>query len=193
MQPKDEDELQDMICTGVNHQGPTFIRYPRGSGEGVRLKEKPENLLIGKAEILREGTDVVLWALGPFVRTAMEIAERMSIEEGIQVGVVNARFAKPLDKDLLTIHAKSYPSIVTLEDHVLSGGFGSAVLEFLEEQNIIIPVTRIGWPDQFLEHASSNKDLREKNGLCDEEIYRRVLSTLTSSGHSPEHSMVFAD
>ena len=193
MQPKDEDELQDMICTGVNHQGPAFIRYPRGSGEGVSLKEKPEKLHIGKAEVLREGTDVVLWALGPFVRTAIEIAERMSIEEGIQVGVVNARFAKPLDKDLLALHAKSYPSIVTLEDHVLSGGFGSAVLEFLEEQNIIIPVTRIGWPDQFLEHASSNKDLREKNGLCDEEIYRRVLSTLTLSDRSPEHSMVFVD
>ena len=192
MQPKDEDELQDMIFTGINHQGPAFIRYPRGAGEGVPIKEEPEKLSIGKAEVLREGTDIVFWALGPFVRTALELAERMSIEEGMRAGVVNARFAKPLDRELLALHAERYPSIVTLEDHVLSGGFGSAVLEFLEEQKITARVTRIGWPDQFLEHATSNKDLREKNGLSDDDIYCHVLSSM-NSGQSPERVMTFAD
>ena len=184
MQPKDEDELQDMMATGLAHDGPSFVRYPRGSGEGVSLKEIPIPIPVGKAEVLREGKDFAIWALGPFVKEALDIAARLSEEEGLEACVVNARFAKPLDEKLLIKHAKTTECLVTLEDHVLSGGFGSAVLEFLESKELHIPVTRIGWPDKFVDHADSVSDLRIANGLGKEEVYRKILSRFKIDGQA---------
>jgi len=175
MQPKDEDELVDMLHTGIELGSPAFIRYPRGPGTGIGVKDKPEKLEIGHAEVLREGSNIVLWALGPMVRDALQIAERLKTEENLSVGVVNARFVRPLDRTLLLSQAAVVPLIVTLEDHVLTGGFGSAVLEALQEADCTAAVERIGWPDKFIEHGSNVEILRSAHGLSPEDMHRRVL------------------
>jgi 1-deoxy-D-xylulose-5-phosphate synthase len=174
MQPKDEDELVDMLHTGLEIGTPAFIRYPRGPGLGVRIKDKPERLEVGHAEILREGSNIMLWALGPMVKDALRIAERQQAEENVSVGVVNARFIKPLDRTLLLSQATVIPLIVTLEDHALSGGFGSAVLEALQEARCPAAVERIGWPDAFVEHGSSVEALRAKHGLSADQMHKRI-------------------
>ena len=175
MQPKDEDELVDMLHTGLELGSPAFIRYPRGPGLGVKVKDKPERLEIGHAEVLREGSNIVLWALGPMVQDALAVAERLKLEENLSVGVVNARFVKPLDRNLLLSQAALVPLIVTLEDNVLAGGFGSAVLEALQEADCPTSVERIGWPDGFVEHGSSVEILRAARGLSTDDMFRRVL------------------
>jgi 1-deoxy-D-xylulose-5-phosphate synthase len=175
MQPKDEDELVDMLHTGIELGSPAFIRYPRGPGTGVRVKERPERLEVGRAEVLREGSNIVLWALGPMIRDALAIAERLRTEENLSVGVVNARFIRPLDRSLLLSHAAVIPLIVTLEDHVLTGGFGSSVLEALQEADCPAAVERIGWPDKFVEHGSNVESLRSAYGLSPDDMHRRVL------------------
>jgi 1-deoxy-D-xylulose-5-phosphate synthase len=175
MQPKDEDELVDMLHTGLELGSPAFIRYPRGPGVGVKVKEKPERLEIGHAEVLRDGSNIVLWALGPMIPHALRIAERLQADENISVGVVNARFIRPLDRTLLLSQAAVVPLIVTLEDHVLSGGFGSSVLEALQEAHCTTAVERIGWPDRFVEHGSSVESLRGAYGLSPDDMHRRVL------------------
>ena len=175
MAPKDEDELVDMIYTGLHHSGPAFIRYPRGAAVGVAIKENPEKLEIGKAEVLRPGVDLVLWALGIFVNESLALAEHLEREEGLSVGVVNARFAKPIDVDLLLEHARNFPLIVTLEDGVEKGGFGTAVLEELQKAQLNTPIERIGWPDKFISHGSNADDLRTLNGLSSCGIERKVL------------------
>jgi 1-deoxy-D-xylulose-5-phosphate synthase len=175
MQPKDEDELVDMLHTGIELGTPAFIRYPRGPGLGVKIKDKPATLEIGHAEVLRDGSNIVLWALGPMVKEALAIAERLHAEEGLSVGVVNARFVRPLDRTLLLSQAAVVPLIVTLEDHVLTGGFGSCVLEALQEADCPTAVERIGWPDKFVEHGSSVEILRAAYGLSPEDMHRRIL------------------
>ena len=175
MQPKDEDELADMLQTAVELGSPAFIRYPRGPGVGVRVKDRPERLEVGHAEVLREGSNIVLWAIGPMVRDALQIAERLRSEENLSVGVVNARFIRPLDRTLLLSQAAVVPLIVTFEDHVLTGGFGSAVLEALQEADCPASVERIGWPDKFVEHGSGVETLRAAYGLSPDDMYRRVL------------------
>ncbi len=176
MQPKDEDELVDMLHTSLHLPGPGFIRYPRGAGTGVTIKDKPVALPIGQAEILREGSNVMIWALGPMVRDALKLAERLEREENISVGVVNARFVKPLDRTLLLSHAALIPLLVTMEDHVLAGGFGSAVLEALQDAECPTAVERIGWPDKFVEHGTNGQILRAAYGLSPEDIHHRVLN-----------------
>jgi 1-deoxy-D-xylulose-5-phosphate synthase len=175
MQPKDEDELADMLKTGIDLGSPAFIRYPRGPGMGVPMKDRPERLEIGHAEVLREGSNIVLWALGPMVREALRIADRLQAELNLSVGVVNARFIKPLDRTLLLSQAAVVPLIVTLEDHALAGGFGSAVLEALQEAGCTAAVERIGWPDTFVQHGSSVDELRAANGLSPDHMHRRIL------------------
>ena len=175
MQPKDEDELVDMLHSCINHAGPAFIRYPRGAGVGVTIKDEPAVIPFGQAEVLREGTQIQIWALGPMVDLALKLAEQIGNEEGISVGVVNARFAKPLDKTLLLKQTKFSPLIVTMEDHVITGGFGSAVIETLQESNTLISVERIGWPDKFVEHGSSIDILREAYDLSPDAIRARIL------------------
>jgi 1-deoxy-D-xylulose-5-phosphate synthase len=174
MQPKDEDELTDMLHTSLQLPSPAFIRYPRGAGTGAKIKAEPATLAIGQAEVLRDGSNIIIWALGPMVQEALKIADRLAQEEGLSVGVVNARFVKPLDRHLLLSQAAVVPLIVTLEDHVVAGGFGSAVLEALQEADCLTPVERIGWPDKFVEHGSSVEVLRAAYGLSTDDIFRRI-------------------
>ena len=158
MAPKDEDELRHMLKTAVGMNGPVAVRYPRGSGVGVALIESLNALPIGKAEVLREGSDVCLWAIGTMVESAMTLAEKLA-EQGINAGVVNMRFAKPIDKELLLAHAEKYKNIVTLEEGCLRGGVGSAVLEALNEARLLgtCKVLNFGIPDEFILHGDKQR------------------------------------
>ena len=180
MQPKDEDELIDMMHTALNCGQPAFIRYPRGSGAGVDIKATPRMLDIGKAETLETGTDVSLWALGPMIPEAYELKRRLGAEDGLSVGIVNARFTKPVDEQLILRQAKDAKLIVTMEDGVLSGGFGSAVLETLSNAGVATPVHRIGWPDAFIEHGSDIATLRASAGLSPNDMLDGIRSKLKS-------------
>jgi len=175
MQPKDEDELVDMMHTSLQLPGPGFIRYPRGASVGVKIKDAPATLPVGQAEVLKQGSNIMIWALGSMVQDALKLAARLEAEGHLSVGVVNARFVKPLDRALLLSHAACIPLLVTMEDHVLSGGFGSAVLEALQEADCSTAIERIGWPDTFVEHGTSQEILRAAHGLSPETIFRRVL------------------
>jgi 1-deoxy-D-xylulose-5-phosphate synthase len=172
MDPKDEDELQDMMFTALTHDGPSAIRYPRGTGPGATVKAVPEALEIGKAEVLQDGRDVAVFALGNMVAEAERLAVLLKAE-GQSVAVINARFAKPVDGECVARYARRCGLVVTMEDHVLAGGFGSAVLESLNSQEIDVPVVRVGWPDAFIEHGKV-ESLREKYGLTAETALDRV-------------------
>jgi 1-deoxy-D-xylulose-5-phosphate synthase len=174
MQPKDEDELQDMMATGIESGSPAFIRYPRGEGTGVKRKEIPTSIEIGKAEVLRNGSISAIWAIGDFVHTALFIADQLKEKYGIQITVVNARFIKPIDSETLIEHASTHDSIITLEDNVLMGGFGSGIIEEFEKNDINIRVKRFGWPDQFIEHGNSVEELRSKVGLDKNSLYHSI-------------------
>jgi 1-deoxy-D-xylulose-5-phosphate synthase len=174
MQPADEDELVDMLWTALQAGRPMFIRYPKGPGMGIDIKDRPEALEVGKAKVLREGDDVWFWALGPWVSESQVLADRLEARDSISAGVVNARFAKPLDLELLASHAASCRLIITMEDHTATGGFGSAVIEALQDLCIQTPVMRIGWPDKFIAHGSSVGELRRANGLDTETLYTRI-------------------
>jgi 1-deoxy-D-xylulose-5-phosphate synthase len=125
---------------------------------------------------LRQGSNIIIWAIGPMVQEALALAKRFEVEHQLSVGVVNARFVKPLDRELLLSQAAGVPLIVTMEDHVLTGGFGSAVLEALQDAECMAAVERIGWPDRFVEHGSSVDLLRATYGLSPEDNYRRILN-----------------
>lgn len=181
MAPADEDELVDMMATGLAHSGPTFIRYPRGASRGVPIKEKPAPIEIGKAARLRAGEDVDIWAYGTMVAEAIELAKALAFE-GISVGVINARFVKPLDTELLALSAGKARLLVTLEDHALNGGFGGAVVEALCDAGINVPIERIGWPDAFVPHGSSVSELRQTAGLDFESLRTRILDRCTALG-----------
>lgn len=176
MQPKDEAELVDMLHTSLQQSSPAFIRYPRGAGTGAPIKSQPTTLTIGQAEVLKQGSNLIIWALGPLVAEALKLAARLEAEEHLSVGVVNARFAKPLDRELLLSQAAVVPLLVTMEDNVLAGGFGSGVLEALQEGEGTTAVERIGWPDKFIEHGSDVATLRAANGLAPDDMYRRILA-----------------
>ncbi|MBL0351012.1 MAG: 1-deoxy-D-xylulose-5-phosphate synthase [Elusimicrobia bacterium] len=171
MAPKDENELQHMLKTALNLPGPSVIRYPRGAGQGVALDTAYHLIPLGKGEVLREGEDVTLLAIGHPIVAAMEAAEKLAAE-GVSVRVVNARFAKPLDREFLLGVARRTPLLVTLEENTLVGGFGDAVREALEGENIAIRT--IALPDAFVEHGAQSK-IREKAGLSAEKIAARVL------------------
>ena len=175
MAPADEDELADMIATGLAFQGPAFVRYPRGSAVGVEIKDSPSAIEIGKSNRLHSGQDIDIWAVGSMVTDAEKLAARLS-EHHIQAGVVNARFVKPLDTTQLTESAKSTSLIVSMEDQVVTGGLGTAIMEALQEAAIACPVQRIGWPDAFIEHGDSVTKLREENNLSSEKILEVVLA-----------------
>jgi 1-deoxy-D-xylulose-5-phosphate synthase len=176
MDPKDEDELQDMMLTALEHPGPSAIRYPRGTGPGVAVKDKPVALEIGRAEVLQDGSDVAIFALGAMVAEA-ERLERLLASEGYSVALINARFAKPVDAECIGRFARRCGLLITMEDHVLAGGFGSAVLETLNAQQIDVPVVRVGWPDEFIEHGKV-ESLRAKHGLTAEAALARVRPML---------------
>ncbi len=169
MAPKDENELKRMVVTAMRHDGPISIRFPRGAGRGVPVDESPEPLPIGKAEVLREGGDVVLLGFGAHVETA-EQAGAMLAEDGIAATVVNARFAKPLDEELILDLAGRVGRFVTIEEGIVAGGFGSAVLELLAAHGMACPVSVIGVPaDHFIDHAKPAQ-LREMCGLTPENV-----------------------
>jgi len=172
MVPKDEDELQDMMYTAMLHEGPAAVRYPRGVGPGAAVKEAPVQLEIGKAEVVRDGSDVCVWGLGAMLPEAMRLAEMLE-GEGLHVAVVNPRFAKPIDGECVRSFGARCRLFVTMEDHVLAGGFGSAVLETLNEMELAVPVVRVGWPDAFIEHGKVEA-LRAKYGLTAEAAMERV-------------------
>ena len=163
MVPKDEDELADMMYTAMLHHGPSAIRYPRGAGPGVKVKEKPRELAIGVAEVVKDGHDVAIFGLGAMLPEAMRLAAMLE-REGFSAAVVNPRFAKPIDHTCVAEYGRHCGLLITLEDHVLAGGFGSAVLETLSELELPVPVVRVGWPDSFIEHGKVEA-LREKYGL----------------------------
>lgn len=182
MQPKDEDELADMMATAFSLNAPVVIRYPRGAATGVPVKELPATIPLGKAEVLNCGNDdgeICIWSLGgTTLPLAGTLSKRLEAERGKAPTLVNARFCKPLDRTLLVEQAKRAKLFVTLEDHTLAGGFGSAVLEALAEAGVSVPVERIGWPDAFIAHGSSPSDLRERYALSDDMIAERVLKRL---------------
>ncbi len=162
MAPKDEDELRHMLKTAVDMTTPVAVRYPRGSGLGVNMEAPLHTLEVGKAEVLREGEDVCLWAIGSMVDSAVKVAEKLA-KQGITAGVVNMRFAKPLDEALLLEHARKYKKLVTLEEGVLQGGVGSAVLEVLNNAKLLTEckVLTLGIPDEFVLHGDKARLLRD--------------------------------
>jgi 1-deoxy-D-xylulose-5-phosphate synthase len=190
MAPKDEDELVDMLWTALQHHGPIFIRYPRGTGEGVPIKERPAILPIGKAELLQHGTDVAVFAYGAVQKIARETVAALQAD-GLSVALINARFAKPLDQEMLEKYARICRVVCTIEDHVLMGGFGSAVLEALAELRISTPVARVGWPDRFLEHATTNKDLQDKYGLNSATAVAKIRQRLAETAEATARSQKF--
>jgi 1-deoxy-D-xylulose-5-phosphate synthase len=173
MAPKDEDELADMMLTALQLPGPSAIRYPRGAVAGVTRKPEPQLLTVGKAEVIEDGSDIAILGLGPMISMAKELGIRLG-REGYSAAVINPRFVKPIDRAMLESYARRVAAFVTFEDHVKMGGFGAAVIEALEEMGFQIPVVRIGWPDQFIEHGKID-DLRAKYGLTVEAAQAQIL------------------
>jgi 1-deoxy-D-xylulose-5-phosphate synthase len=173
MAPKDEDELADMMNTAVQLPGPSAIRYPRGAVAGVARKAEPQVLAVGKAEVIEDGSDVAILGLGPMIALARELGIKLE-RDGYSAAVINPRFVKPLDRNLLEQYSRRVAAFITIEDHVKMGGFGSAVVEALEDMGSKVPVVRIGWPDQFIEHGKVD-DLRAKYGLTVEAALSQVL------------------
>jgi 1-deoxy-D-xylulose-5-phosphate synthase len=154
MAPKDESELRDMLFTATEYKdGPIALRYPRGSALGVPLKKGFDVIEIGKSEKLREGDDVALLAVGSMVDYSNKAADKLK-EQGISCEIINMRFVKPLDTEMLDEIAKRHSKIVTLEESTLLGGFGSAVLEYFSEKNYKNDILRIGLPDHFIDHGT---------------------------------------
>ncbi len=182
MVPKDEDELADMMQTALEHEGPSAIRYPRGVGPGVAVKASPVALSIGVAEVISEPdhAEVAIFGLGAMLPEAERLAALLA-HEGIGAAVINPRFAKPVDARCVARFGRSCELVVTLEDHVRAGGFGSAVLEALNEAGLEVPVVRVGWPDEFIEHGKV-EDLRVKYGLTAEAALGRVRPYLAAMG-----------
>ena len=176
MAPKDENELQHMLKTAVHHNGPVAIRYPRGGGEGIALDPDLRKLAIGEGEILREGGDVLILPVGNRVYPALIAAEGLK-KLGIEAAVINPRFIKPLDNELSTIWAEKTGRVVTVEDNVKKGGFGSAVLQLLSEMHLRVPVRVLGYGNTFLEHAPQNI-LWKNSGLDTSGIIKATLEVL---------------
>jgi 1-deoxy-D-xylulose-5-phosphate synthase len=185
MAPKDEDELADMMFTATHQQHPAFIRYPRGAAEGVPIKDQPKLLEVGKAEVIKNFANnglrkIALFGLGNLNSLARKAAAHLAAD-GYDAAVINPRFTKPLDAGTHEFFGRAAEVIVTLEDHVLAGGYGAAVLELFNESAITTPVVRIGWPDQFIEHATTQDELRRKYGLTVEHTVAKVKAQLAET------------
>jgi 1-deoxy-D-xylulose-5-phosphate synthase len=178
MAPKDEGEMRDMMLTLIEHKGPAAMRYPRGNGVGVSIDREPQLLEIGKGEILRDGGEIAIVAYGSMVHPSLQAAENLA-RVGIETTVVNARFVKPLDAQLLLALARTKRLIVTAEEAYLAGGFGSAVLELLEENGLQdkVRVVRMGIPDRLVTHGDA-KLLLAKYGLDADGIFNRVRESV---------------
>jgi 1-deoxy-D-xylulose-5-phosphate synthase len=179
MAPKDENDLRHMLKTAINHPGPAALRYPRGNGIGIELEEEFRDIPLGKGEVLKEGEDVLLIAIGNTVQPAMNAAGRLDAQ-GIRVSVIDARFVKPLDSELIVNYARRIGRVITVEENVLQGGFGSAVLELFQELAFSPKAfLRLGLPDSFIPHGSQTI-LRNLFGIDAEGIenaVHRILKT----------------
>ncbi|MGH7232743.1 MAG: 1-deoxy-D-xylulose-5-phosphate synthase [Nitrospiraceae bacterium] len=185
MAPKDENELQHMLKTCVQFDGPASVRYPRGTSLGVQMDPEPTALPVGKGEMVRQGTDIAILAVGVTVWPAVKAAERLE-EEGISAAVVNGRFVKPLDTSLIGDVARGVRCLLTVEEGTRMGGFGSAVLETLSDQGITHLLTKVlGLPDWYIEQGPQDL-LRERYGLTAEGIYEGAKALLAKA--SPERS-----
>jgi 1-deoxy-D-xylulose-5-phosphate synthase len=189
MAPKDEDELVDMMFTATHQKHPVFIRYPRGAAEGVPIKEQPKLLEIGQAEVAQNfannrGQKVAVFALGNMMPVGRDVVARLA-GEGFDCALINPRFTKPIDAATTAFFGQAADVVVTLEDHALMGGYGSAVVELFNDRRIHVPVVRIGWPDQFIEHASSVDHLRQKYGLTAENAVAQVKAQFQAAPAAP--------
>ena len=170
MVPKDENELQDMLYTATLLEGPCSLRYPRGAGIGVGLDSEFRKIPVGKGEVLKEGNDLLIIGVGPILYDAIEAVSSLKCN----ATVINARFVKPLDEELILKYAKKIKNIITLEEGTLSGGFGSAIIELLEDKGIKANVKRIGITDKFIEHG--RPDIQKKLAGIDKESIKRVIN-----------------
>ena len=177
MAPKDEEELRHMLATAIAIEGPAAVRYPRGAGLGVPLTDSLETLPVGKAEVLQEDGDIAFLAVGTMVEKAKEAAAILK-EEGIEAAVVNMRFIKPLDTELLGEMARTKRLLITAEENVLAGGFGSAVAEYLADHGIEVPLLRFGIPDRFIEQGT-RRELLSLCGLQPDEMAERIRERLS--------------
>lgn len=177
MAPKDEEELRHMLATAIAIEGPAAVRYPRGAGLGVPLTDSLETLPVGKAEVLQEEGDIAFLAVGTMVEKAKEAAAILK-EEGIEAAVVNMRFIKPLDTELLGEMARTKRLLITAEENVLAGGFGSAVAEYLADHGIEVPLLRFGIPDRFIEQGT-RRELLSLCGLQPDEMAERIRERLS--------------
>jgi len=185
MAPKDEAEMRDMLLTAIEHPGPAALRYPRGNGIGVDISETPKQIEIGKGEILRDGIgEVAIIGYGSMVYPAIEAAERLEKDDLVEATVVNARFVKPLDEELILDLAQTNSIILTVEEAYLAGGFGSAVMELLEAHGLAdkVKVIRMGVSDRIITHGDP-KGLLAEHGLNADGIYAKVKSALEDIEH----------
>jgi 1-deoxy-D-xylulose-5-phosphate synthase len=182
MAPKDENEMRRMLVTALKHDGPIAFRYPRGAGTGTILEKDIQPLPIGKAQILKEGEDVLILAIGQSVCEALDAHSELT-QLGISAAIVNCRFVKPLDVELICSLAKKIPRIITVEENIRQGGFGSAVLEEFNDSGITgFQLERIGIPDTFVEHGPQNL-LRSKYGVDADAIVETAKRLMTSSSN----------
>ena len=177
MSPKDENELRHMLYTAVNRNAPTAVRYPRGNGTGVALDPNLKNLPIGKGEIVRHGSDALIVAFGPIISNALKAADILATKHNITCTVINARYAKPLDTELLKAELPKYRVVCTIEDHVVAGGFGAAVVEYANDACIDLqsPIKRFGVNDSFVPHATQSEQ-HAMHGYDADSIVDYVLS-----------------
>lgn len=190
MAPKDENELQHMLKTCLAHEGPASVRYPRGVSLGVPMDREQKELPIGKGELLRDGTDVAIIGIGVSVWPAVKAAEQLS-QEGLSTAVINARFVKPLDQELIVNVAKRVRYVVTVEEGCQMGGFGSAVLETLSEAGVTVKTKVLGLPDWYIEQGPQDL-LRERYGLTADGIYRTVKELVTKSPTTSREPELFS-
>jgi len=180
MAPKDEAELQRMLVTAIHHNGPCALRIPRGEGEGVPLAEEGwEQLEIGRGEVLSDGDDLLIVAYGSMVAPAMATAGLLQ-ESGVRAAVINARFLRPLDQALIAPMARRIGRVVTMEEGALAGGFGAAVVEALNDLDVLVPVLRIGIPDVLVDHASPDQS-KQSLGLTPPQMAQRILERYGAS------------
>ncbi len=190
MVPRDEDRLADMMYTAMLHSGPCAIRYPRGTGPGTPIKAQPRMLEIGRAEVLREGFDVAVFALGGMMEEGERLADMLEAQ-GLSAALIDPQFAKPIDSECVGRYGRRCGLLFTLEDHVLAGGFGSALLECLSDLDLATPVVRIGWPDAFIEHGRVDA-LRTRYGLTAEAAMVKADAHIRVLLQEHEHRSVAA-
>ncbi len=188
MAPSNEDQLADMLATAVSMDGPCAIRYPRSKGLGVSIKKEPETIQVGRAELVRQGRDLTIAAIGSMVGPSVEAAEIVEAQ-GFSVSVVDARFVKPLDEGLILSEIRKTGKLLTVEEGILNGGFGGAILELLTDRGVLdVTVSRLGIPDSFIDHGARS-ELLDDCGLTPRGIADRAISMLNQTQSSEPRPM----